>query len=218
MQLPDNYILIQKEVKHARLRVSEDGRIRVIIPQAFSQEDVEALIKKKQRWIDRHLKFFKGMSKINLQRNQILLYGNRYTYFYDSTYEHKVIVDHEYKTIRAKRNLLDKTIQQLWLTDVAKKYLTNRTEELAAKLKFEYNKLYIRNQRKKWGNCSKEKNISLNWRLIKAPMFVIDYLIVHELLHTVVMNHTHKFWTMLKSYYPDYKDAINWLDKYGNSL
>ena len=44
MQLPDNYILIQKEVKHARLRVSEDGRIRVIIPQAFSQEDVEALI------------------------------------------------------------------------------------------------------------------------------------------------------------------------------
>jgi predicted metal-dependent hydrolase len=77
MQLPDNYILIQKEVKHARLRVSEDGRIRVIIPQAFSQEDVEALIKKKQRWIDRHLKFFKGMSKINLQRNQILLYGNR---------------------------------------------------------------------------------------------------------------------------------------------
>jgi hypothetical protein len=129
-----------------------------------------------------------------------------------------VLVDHEYKTIRAKRNLLDQTIQQLWLTDVAKKYLVNRTEELAEKLNFKCNSLYIRNQRKKWGNCSKEKNISLNWRLIKAPLFVIDYLIVHELVHTVVMNHTHKFWTMLKSYYPDYKDAINWLDKYGNSL
>jgi predicted metal-dependent hydrolase len=190
----------------------------VIIPQVFTQEDVNALLKKKQRWIDRNLKFFEGMSRINLQRNQILLYGNRYTYFYDSTYEHKIIVDHEHKTIRAKRNLLDKAVQQQWLTDIARKHLAKRTEDLASKLKFDYNKLYIRNQQKKWGNCSKEKNISLNWRLIKVPLFVIDYLIVHELVHTVVMNHTLKFWTMLKSYYPDYKDAINWFDKYGNSL
>lgn len=218
MVLPENCILIRKEVKHARLRVSEDGHVRVIIPEAFSQDDIVALLKKKQQWIDKHLKFFKGMSTINLQRNQILLYGNRYSYFYDSVYAHKVIVDHEHHTIRAKRNLLDKAIQQQWLTVIAKKYLSNRTEELASKLNFSYNALYIRNQRTKWGNCSKEKNISLNWRLIKAPMFVIDYLIIHELLHTVVMNHTHKFWTMLKSYYHDYKDAINWLDKYGNSL
>jgi hypothetical protein len=218
MQLPDNYILIQREVKHARLRVSEDGCIRVIIPEGFTENDVAALLKKKQSWIDRNLKFFAGMSSIHLQRNQILLYGNRYSYFYDSTFENKIIVDHEHKTIRAKRNLLDKEVQQQWLTNVARKHLTARTEELAVKLKFNYNKLFIRNQRKKWGNCSKEKNISFNWRLIKAPLFVIDYLIVHELLHTVMMSHTHKFWTMLKSYYPDYKDAINWLDKYGNSL
>lgn len=218
MQLPDNYILIQREVKHARLRVSEDGCIRVIIPQTFSEDDVNALLKRKQSWIDQNLKFFKGMSRIALQRNQILLFGNRYTYFYESSFEHKVVVDHEFKTIRAKRNLLDLEIQQQWLTDIAKKYLTKRTADLAAKFRFNYNRLFIRNQRKKWGNCSKEKNISLNWRLIKAPLFVIDYLIVHELLHTVVMNHSNKFWTMLKSYYPDYKEAINWLDKYGNSL
>lgn len=218
MQLPDNYILVKKEVKHARVRVSEDGMIRLIIPPTFSDDDVCALIKKKQKWIDAHLRFFEGMSRIELQRNQLLLYGNRYTYFYDSTFSQKVIVDQEHKTIRAKRNLLDKATQEKWLRVIAKKYLTQRTEELAVKLGFKYNKLYIRNQRKKWGNCSQEKNISLNWRLIKAPFFVIDYLIVHELVHTIVMNHTHKFWTLLKSHYPDYMDAINWLDKYGNSL
>lgn len=218
MQLPENYILIQKDVKHARLRVSEDGRIRIIIPPSFSKEDVDALILKKQRWIDKNLRFFEGMSKIELQRNQLLLYGNRYTYFYDSTFEQKVIVDHEHKTIRAKRDLLSQEIQEKWFRNIAKRYLTNRTEELARKLDFEYNRLYIRNQRKKWGNCSKDKNISLNWRLIKAPLFVIDYLIVHELVHTLIMNHSHRFWTVMKSYYPDYRDAINWLDKYGNSL
>ncbi|GJM17529.1 MAG: hypothetical protein DHS20C13_28560 [Thermodesulfobacteriota bacterium] len=218
MTIPENYTLIHKNVKHARLRVSEDGKIRVIIPPNFSDEDVESLISKKQRWITKMLKFFEGMSKIELKRNQLLLYGNRYTYFNDATYAQKVIIDHEYKTVRAKRDILNVDIQEKWLRNLAKKHLTNRTLELANKLGFNFNKLYIRNQRSKWGNCSKEKNISLNWRLIKAPVFVIDYLIIHELVHTLVMDHTHKFWTLMRSYYPDYKDAINWLDKYGNSL
>jgi predicted metal-dependent hydrolase len=218
MKLSDNYILVPKDVKHARVRVSENGSVRIIIPPSFSEEDISALIEKKQKWIDKNVRIFEEMSRIELQRNQILLYGNRYSYFYNSDFEHKVIIDHEHKTILAKRDLLDIPAQEKWLRSIAKKYLTRRTDELALKLGFKFNKFYIRNQRKKWGNCSKDKNISLNWRLIKTPIFVIDYLIVHELIHTLVMNHTTKFWTLLKSYYPDYKDAITWLDKYGNSL
>ena len=218
MQLPDNYILIRKEVKHARLRVSEDGKVRIIAPPSFSDEDIANLIKKKSRWVEKNLNFFDGMSKIQLQRNQILLFGNRYSYFYDETYAQKVIINHEHKTITSKRDLLDEEVQTKWYRSIAKKYLTKRTEELSSKLKFSYNRLYIRKQRNKWGNCSHNKNISLNWKLIKAPEYVIDYIIIHELIHTVIMNHTHRFWTMLKSYYPDYKESINWLDKYGNSL
>jgi predicted metal-dependent hydrolase len=218
MQLPDNYILVPKEVKHARIRVSEDGCVRIIIPPTFTDNDIEALIQKKQTWIDKNLKFFKKMSKIHLQRNQLLLFGNRYSYYYDSTYQQKIIINHEYKTIRAKRDLLDITTQEKWYKNIAKQHLTNRTQELSEKLNFKYNKLYIRNQRSKWGNCSKEKNISLNWRLVKAPEFVIDYIIIHELTHSAIMKHNHKFWTLLKSHYPQYQQAINWLDKYGNSL
>ena len=218
MTLGENYTLIQKDVKHARLRVSEDGNVRVIIPLSFSENDVELLLDKKEKWIQNHLKFFKEKTKINLQRNQLLLYGNRYSYYYDSTFEQKIIIDHDFKTIRAKRDLLDLSIQVKWYRSIAKKHLIKRTEELSQKLNFNFNKIYIRNQRKKWGNCSADKNVSLNWRLIKAPLFVIDYLIVHELVHTEVMNHTSKFWTLLKSHFPDYKAAIEWLDKYGNSL
>ena len=218
MQLPDNYILIRKEVKHARLRVSEDGRVRIIAPPAFSEDDISAMLKKKARWIDKNLKYFYGMSRIELQRNQLLLFGNRYNYFFDTTYAQKVVIDHEHKTITSKRDLLDPKIQEKWYRRVAKKHLNKRTQELSTKLKLPYNKLFIRESRTKWGNCSKDKNISLNWKLIKAPEQVIDYLIIHELLHTVVMNHTHKFWTLMKSYYPDYKQSIKWLEKYGNSL
>ena len=95
MELPDNYILIRKEVKHARLRVSEDGQVRIIAPPAFSEEDITAMLKKKAKWIDSNLKYFNGMSKVELQRNQLLLFGNRYSYFYDTTYAQKVVVDQQ---------------------------------------------------------------------------------------------------------------------------
>jgi predicted metal-dependent hydrolase len=90
--------------------------------------------------------------------------------------------------------------------------------ELAERLNFKYNQIYIRSQHKKLGNCSEDKNISFNWRIIKAPEFVIDYLIIHELVHTRIMDHSTKFWLMIKSIYPEYKNAIHWLEKYGNSL
>lgn len=218
MQLPDNYILIRKEVKHARIRVSEDGRVRIIAPPTFSVEDITAMLKKKAKWIDKSVKYFNGMSTIELQRNQLLLFGNRYNYFYDTTYKQKVIIDHEHKTISSQKNLLDAEIQEKWYRKVAKKHLTNRSKELSTKFKLQFNNIFIRESRTKWGNCSGDKNISLNWKLIKSPEFVIDYIIIHELLHIIVMNHTHKFWTLMKSYYPDYKQSVKWLEKYGNSL
>ena len=218
MQLPDNYILIRKEVKHDRLRVSEDGKVRIIAPPSFTEEDISSMLKKKSKWIDSNLKYFNGMSKVELQRNQLLLFGNRYSYFYNTTYAQKVTVDHEHKIITSQQDLLDPKIQEKWYRSIAKKHLTKRTKELSAKMKLPFNKLFIRESKTKWGNCSKDKNISLNWKLIKAPDYVIDYIIIHELLHTVVMSHTHKFWTLLKSYYPNYKESIKWVEKYGNSL
>lgn len=216
--MSDHYQFIRKELKHARIRVSEDGCIRVFIPNNFTETDIELLLKKKQNWIKQQQLFFKQKTKIGLGRNQLLLFGSRYHYFYDNTFVRKIVLDHNFKTIRASRNLLNKDIQIKWYKSVAKRYLVKRIDELAMRLGFKYNKIYIRDQRTKWGNCSQDKNISLNWRLIKAPTIVIDYLIVHELVHTKIMKHSTKFWTMLRSHYPDYKAAIDWLDHYGNSL
>lgn len=218
MELPENYILIERDVKHARIRVSEDGKVRIISPPSFTEDDVLAMLEKKKRWIDKQQRFFAKKESIELQRNQLLLYGNRYNYFYDSNFERKVQIDHNHKTIRAKRDLTNKEVQEKWLKGIAKKHITKRMEELSFQLNFPYNKLYIRGQKNKWGNCSKDKNISINWRLIKAPEFVIDYLIVHELVHTKVMNHSVRFWTLLRTHFPEYKRAVKWLDTFGNSL
>ncbi|MDO5316643.1 MAG: SprT family zinc-dependent metalloprotease [bacterium] len=216
--LPDNCSVIRREVKNARLRVREDGTVQLFVPMAFTDEDVEKLLEKKAKWIASKRQFFEQKTKIQMRRNEILLFGNRYAYFYSSKYQNKVVVNHKSKTIQAKRDLLDAIVQEKWLKSVARKYILSRTEMLSEALLLPYNKLYIRSQKRKWGNCSKERNISINWRIIKAPEFVIDYIIIHELCHTVIMKHTVRFQTLLRSHCPDCEQAQTWLDKYGNSL
>ncbi|WP_153304453.1 M48 family metallopeptidase [Desulfosudis oleivorans] len=218
MMMPENHTLQKKDIKHARIKVAEDGHVRVLVPHSFTDDDISALLTKKSKWIAKQRAFFNKKSRIELARNQLLLFGNRYSYFYDDTYSRKILIDHSFKTIRAKKDLLDPAIQKKWYKHEARKYLVSRTEDLAERLHFKYKAIYIRDQKTKLGNCSYDRNISLNWRLIKAPTLISDYIIIHELVHTKIMNHSGKFWTLLKSLYPYYKDAMNWLDKYGNCL
>ncbi len=219
MELPENYILERKNVKHARIRVRENLSVRVLVPATFTDSEIEKLIKKKQDWIDKNLNKFRGKTeKIKLPQNQILLFGDKYRYFYRSDLYNKVLINQEHKTIQSKINLLENTELLKWYKRYGKRYITIRLIDISKKHKFKYKKIFIRDQRTKWGNCSTEKNLSFNWRLIKTPQFVIDYLLYHELVHTRTMNHTQRFWTELRSLYPEYQEAIRWLDKYGNSL
>ena len=218
MTLPENYTVIRRDVKHARLRVHEDGTVQLFVPNKFTDEEVAKVIEMKSQWVASKQQFFKQKGKILLRRNELLLFGNRYAYFYSTQYINKVVVNHESRTIQAKRDLLDIAIQEKWLKGIASKYIHERTKELSEALLLPFNKLYIRSQKRKWGNCSSDKNISINWRIIKAPALVIDYVITHELCHTVIMKHTVKFETLLNSHCPDYKQAQAWLEKYGNSL
>lgn len=219
MILPENYILERKKIKHARIRVSENLSVRILVPENFDNSDIESLVNKKRSWIDENLTKFKGKAeKIKLNDDQILLFGNKYSYFYRPDLHNKVIVNQTHKTIQSKIDLLKKTEQLKWYKRYAKRHINQRLAEISRKYKFKYNKVFIRDQRTKWGNCSAEKNLSFNWRLIKTPHFVIDYLIFHELLHTRTMNHSSKFWVELRNLYPEYQEAIKWLDKYGNNI
>lgn len=218
MTRPENYIIIHRDVKHARLRVHEDGSVHLFVPNNFTDDDVAKVLDLKAQWIASKQQYFQQKGKILLRRNELLLFGNRYAYYYSSRYTNKVVVNDESKTIQARRNLLDIPTQEKWLKYVAGIYIRPRVAELSENLLLPFNRLFIRSQKRKWGNCSADKNISINWRIIKAPEFVIDYVIIHELCHTLIMKHTVKFETLLNSHCPDYKQAQAWLEKYGNCL
>lgn len=76
---------------------------------------------------------------------------------------------------------------------------------------FSYNRVSFRNQKTRWGSCSSEKNLNFNWRLILAPLEILDYVVVHELSHLKEMNHSSDFWTLVEKQIPDYKKRKEWL-------
>jgi predicted metal-dependent hydrolase len=79
-------------------------------------------------------------------------------------------------------------------------------------------RVYVMEQRTKWGNCSAVRNLSFNWRLILAPDFVLRYLVTHEAVHLAVPDHSAKFWLTVQSLCPETERAKQWLSANGRKL
>ena len=100
----------------------------------------------------------------------------------------------------------------------AKLLLTARLKYFAQRYNFTYNKIFIKNQRTRWGSCSSRNNINLNMNLINLPDKLMDYVILHELVHTQVKNHSVEFWQELDKLVGSGKQMQKKLRKYGVGL
>ena len=208
----------RRTVKHARVRVNENKLVTFIIPNDFTEKDIENLRNKKEKWIAKQLSYLDINEKndFKLGKNEILYHGYPYKVLFDLN--ENSLIDNKNRIIKHNKDLLDKQNQLNWYKQIAKEHIKVKVDLIAKTHNLNYNKLFIRGQNTKWGNCSPKKNISLNWKIIKMPDYVQNYLITHELLHTKIMNHTQAFWMYLSALMPDYKKAVDWLHEYGRKL
>lgn len=100
----------------------------------------------------------------------------------------------------------------------AERILRERTEYFAGQMGVSFGRITIRDQKTRWGSCSARGNLNFNWRLILAPLEVLDYVVVHELAHRREMNHSDRFWKQVESVLPDYTWRKAWLKKNGDLL
>jgi predicted metal-dependent hydrolase len=91
-------------------------------------------------------------------------------------------------------------------------------DEEAPQLGVEVTRIEIRSQRTRWGSCSTSGALSFNWRLVLAPLEVLDYVVVHELCHLRVPNHSRRFWHLVESRRPDWRRQRDWLNAHGPEL
>jgi len=100
------------------------------------------------------------------------------------------------------------------LRDRANRELPTRLLQLANRHGLTVTRISVRNQRWRWGSCSRTGSICLNWRLVQMPDWVRDYVMIHELMHLKRMDHSPKFWKLVSAICPNFKDARAWLRGY----
>jgi predicted metal-dependent hydrolase len=105
-----------------------------------------------------------------------------------------------------------------YLFKQAEKIIHEQLKRYAAEMKVKYGRVRFSDTQSKWGTCFPDNSLQFNWRLIMAPIFVINYVVVHELSHITEKNHSHKFWSIVRRYNPSYRQQIKWLKLNGELL
>ena len=105
-----------------------------------------------------------------------------------------------------------------WLRRQARSAIAEWLPPLTARIGQQPGRVYVMDQRTKWGNCSSRGNLSFNWRLVLAPGFVLRYLVTHEAVHLAIPDHSAKFWLTVQSLCPEMERAKQWLSRHHSQL
>ena len=207
-------------IRHLSLRMSPGKGIWLNIPYGTGAPVVESFLKDKQEWIEKNLAVYEKLSPLPQhaygevirigRKNFRLLQGDRFAV--DETGMENVVYVPGNGPQEEFASRVEKAVVSLYKREAAG-ILPGRVAFLAEKYGFRYGKLSFRNNVSNWGSCSCRNNISLNIRLLDFPEEVADYVILHELCHTKVKNHSEKFWNLVAEVCPDYKKLRKQLNK-----
>lgn len=205
-------------LKHITIRVTHGGELRVSAPTGATDRTVSEAIASKERWIAAKLTMLEARAESLDPERWVLVAGVRLTIRKNRTGsdEAPVFVDVAKRVCHVsprewsgRQELIASHLKRM-----ARDELTVRAHELARRHGIELNRVYIRDQRTRWGTSSSRRNVSLNWRLAMAPPATVDYLILHELAHQRIMNHSRAFWDLLRLWCPDAAIHDAWLTEH----
>jgi hypothetical protein len=204
------------------LIVDREGKLIVRAPLRATQKQILDLIRLKEEWIKSKQKLVNttyALVKPKKYTNgeEFLYLGNYYRLEIIPEADHPIRLSDQFYLSRAQLPQAEQVFKS-WYTAHAKRVISERVQWYAARYRFKVNGIRITNAQTRWGSCSPNGNLNFSWRLVMAPMQVIDYVVVHELVHLHEKNHSRRFWERVKIILPDYRKQVQWLKTYGYSL
>jgi hypothetical protein len=205
------------------ITVERDRSVVVHAPESTSEEKIRAVVESKRQWIYEktgHIQKYAlphppGKEMVN---GESALYLGR-------QYQIEMVRDGSEKIRFEQRFLIPahlsderRQVLRSWYMDRAKEKILPRARKFAVDLGVAFANARIVDNRYRWGSCTTRDNIRFNWRLIKAPMYVVDYVIIHELAHLLEANHTPRFWNIVRAQSPKMDKAKQWLLENGQIL
>lgn len=207
-----------------RVRISvADGGVTLTLPRGFPLRDGEAFLLKNADWVlqqvEKHHKRAAKGSGPSLPADVILLHGvpTRVEVITEPQRKSRARVDESAGKLLVRipvgAGSSVPVVLESHLRSLARQQIETVVTSEARRLGVRPKSLTIRDQRTRWGSCSSSGTLSFNWRLIMVPPTVMQYVVIHELTHMIVPNHSVQFWAQVARYYPSYKEARSWLRK-----
>lgn len=202
------------------LHIHDNGTLEVRAPRYIPEFIIRKFIDSKQDWVEKTRLRLVARSKSKKptyrEGEQFRLGGKEYALHIT---DGNVIVLTSTKLFFPRKFLSrPRYHMEIFCRKFAKQFLTKRLAECAAKMGVSYKRISIRDTTSRWGSCSNSGTISFSYRLILADLFIIDYVVVHELAHITHHHHKSAFWAHVAEYYPEYVFARKWLRDEGHTL
>ena len=219
---------VSARARGIRLVIRPERGLEVVTPRGASGTRVEQVLREKARWIlstlDRVERetisaapppIISGMRLpvAGQQMTLTILTGapqGRFRVRLDGNTLRLTVADAGQETLRAAL--------EVWYRRHARTIFDERLAECNKRYGFSYRRVTIKEQKSRWGSCSRQGNLNFNWRLLLAPLPVLDYVVVHELCHLQELNHSPRFWQLVALACPDYAAHRAWLREHGREL
>jgi predicted metal-dependent hydrolase len=215
-------LLLVRNVRARRyvLRLRPDGTARVTVPRGGSLSEARRFANRNLAWLEAQLKkppAYPSTSPEWRPGSAVLFRGELVRLEAEVNGANLIRLGPETLTVTTLAGDLRPAIER-HLRRLAERELPLRVMEFAARQQLTVRRVTVRNQRSRWGSCSRRGTLSLNWRLIQTPSFVCDYIMLHELMHLREMNHSPRFWRQVETVCPDYRVAEQWLKQHSRLL
>lgn len=225
------YTLHRTKRKTVGIIIDCNGKVKVHAPFRVSEKQVCEAVQKKADWILRKVYEIKERNSLACRQfdsgEKFLYLGKEYTLevVKKDLGKSEVFIQDDTIAVYIPKGLYAESRKQeikealtKWYRQHFAEIAEERINKYSLQLKAAPCKVVIKDQKTRWGSCSKKGNINLNWRLVMAPIDIIDYVVVHELCHLKVMNHSKDFWNLVASVLPNHHESRKWLKANGNRL
>lgn len=216
--------------RHPAIQIDQAKRLKVLVPPGFSRNRVEPLLVEKMDWILKHLRESSrqgsSLSKNFVDGEQFFYQGQPLRIRVDrdgAKSPSATVFEHELRVVvpvltKAHESILVRNLVERWYIAESHRILPKRIEHYVPIVGSRPRGIKIFEYKSRWGYCREDGLIALDWRIVQAPVPVMDYVVVHELTHLRFLHHQKPFWDALKQVLPDFEESKDWLRGHGSEL
>ncbi len=218
------YTTIRSRRRSIGIEITMSGDVIVRMPLRAKEQLAAEFIRKKSPWIIKTIEKVRTYSE--KYRPKQFLDGEEFTYlnmkyplrYVESGAPTLQFRDGMFLLNRSKQGSASRQFIS-WYRKAVRTVLEERLLYFSQRAGLRYGRVTITAAKRRWGSCSHRNDLSFSWRLVLAPIEIVDYVVLHELVHVIEKNHSRdRFWAVVARYMPDYKERRNWLKKNGVSL